>query len=87
MILLDKKLVGKITHYFDKIGVAVIELSAELKEGDKISIEMHDGSSFEQTVSSMQIDREPVKKAKKGDAIGIKMAQPARNATVYKVTM
>lgn len=83
---MDKKLVGKITHYFDKIGVGVIELSAELKEGDKISVEMHDKSAFEQIVSSMQIDREPVKKAKKGDAIGIKLVQPARNATVYKIT-
>lgn len=86
MILLDKKLVGKITHYFDKIGVGVIELSAELKQGDKISIETHDGNSFEQTVSSMQIEHEQVKKAKKGDAIGIKLAQPVRNANVYKVT-
>ena len=83
---MDKKLVGKITHYFDKIGVGIIELSAELKEGDKISIETHEGSSFEQVVSSMQIDRVPVKKAKKGDAIGIKLAQPVRNANVFKVT-
>ncbi len=82
---MDKKLVGKITHYFDKICVGVIELSAELKEGDKISIETPGGSSFEQVVSSMQIDRVPVKKAKKGDAIGIKLAQPVRNANIYKI--
>ncbi len=85
VVFLDKKIVGKITHYFDKIGVGVIELSSELKEGDKISVEMHDGNSFEQVVSSMQINRVPVKKAKKGDAIGIKLAQPVRNANVYKL--
>jgi translation initiation factor IF-2 len=83
--LAEKKLVGKITHYFDKIGVGVIELSAELKEGDKILVELHDGTSFEQIVSSMQLDKEPVRKAKKGDAIGIKLEKPCRNATVYKI--
>lgn len=85
MILLDKKPVGKITHYFEKIGVGVLELSDSLAEGDKIRVEMPDGSSFEQVVSSMQIERVPVKKAKKGDAVGIKLAQPVRNAAVYKV--
>lgn len=82
----EKKLVGKITHFFDKASVGVLELSAELKEGDKISIELHDGTSFEQIVSSMQIDRQPVRKAKNGDAIGIKLEKQCRNAMVYKIT-
>lgn len=77
-------MVGKITHYFDHINVGVLELSSELKEGDKILVEKHDGS-FEQVVSSMQIDKQAVRKAKKGDAIGIKLEQPARNAVVYKI--
>jgi len=42
-----KELVGKVTHYYDKIGVAVVELSSKLKVGDNISIE-GPGVSFEQ---------------------------------------
>ena len=35
----EKKPIGAITHYFNKIGVAVIELSGKINEGDDISIE------------------------------------------------
>lgn len=78
-----RKLVGKITHYFGNIEVAVIELSGVLKEGDKIEID-NKGETFEQTVKSMQIEREPVKTAKKGQAIGLKVSQPVKvNALVY----
>ena len=83
---MDKKPVGKITHYFDKISVAVIELSDTLKQGDTIAIEGHSGEAFEQKVDSMQIEHAPVKTAKKGQAIGLKLAQPVRPiAQVFKV--
>ncbi len=82
---MEKKPVGKITHFFDKIGVAVIELSATLKVGDKISIEGHE-NQFEQTVDSMQIEHESIQTAKKGQAIGMKVAQPVKeNDQVFKV--
>jgi len=83
---MPKKLIGKLTHYFDKIGVGVIELSGTLNKGDKISIE-HSGEAFEQTVESMQIEHKQIAKAIKGQAIGMKMAQPAKhNSSVFKVT-
>lgn len=74
---MGKKLVGKITHYFDKISVAVIELSDTLKAGDEISIE---GSvtNLQQAASSIQIDRKPVESAHKGQSIGIKVEQRVR---------
>jgi translation initiation factor IF-2 len=83
---LAKELVGRITHYYDKIQVAVIELSGRLKEGDSISIEK-DGQAFEQKAESMQIDRKPVKEAKKGEAIGMKVMQAVKQGfEVYKIT-
>ncbi|MDD5148110.1 MAG: hypothetical protein PHH08_01455 [Candidatus ainarchaeum sp.] len=83
---MDRKPIGKITHYFDKIGVAVIELSDSLKNGEKIAVEGHSGEVFEQLVESMQIDRKPVPSAKKGQAIGIKLVQPVKPiAQVFKV--
>ncbi len=79
-----RKPIGKISHYFDKIGVAVIELSAELKVGDKIVIEGHD-TSFEQEVKSMQIEHDQVKTAKKGQSIGLKVKEPVKeHYLVYK---
>ncbi|MFH1586883.1 MAG: hypothetical protein ABID38_03440 [Candidatus Diapherotrites archaeon] len=83
---MGKDLVGKILHYYDKIGVAVIELSGNLKDGDKISIEK-DGDALEQTVGSMQIEHEKIKSAKKGQAIGMKVSSPVKqNSEVFKVT-
>ena len=75
------KKVGKITHYFDKIGVAVVELTAGLKAGDKIRIKGHT-TDFEQKVESMQVEYEKVEKAKKGDAIGMKVMQEVREHDV-----
>lgn len=79
------KEVGKITHFFDKIGVAVVKLSSELKQGDKIRIK---GAStdFEQVADSMQIDKEKIEKAKKGQEIGLKVKDKVRvNDAVYVV--
>ena len=72
-----KKLVGKILHFYPKISVAVVEVAAPLKTGDKISIEGH-GKAFEQTVGSMQIEHEQVPVAKKGQSIGMKVAEEVK---------
>ena len=82
---MEKIPVGRVAHFYDKIGVAVIELSDTLKQGDKISIEGQDGG-FEQAVDSMQIEHEQVMEAKKGQAIGMKVAQPVKpNWKVFKI--
>lgn len=73
----EKKLIGKITHYFSKISVAGIELSGTLKVGDKISIEGAT-TNFEENIVSMQIDNMPVTEAKAGDMIGIKVKDKTR---------
>jgi len=81
----EKKLVGTITHYFGKIGVAVVELTAELKQGDKISIE-GGSANFEQTVESMQVEHKNVETAAAGSSVGMKVMQPVKpGAKVYKV--
>lgn len=67
----EGKLVGKVTHYYDKAGVAIIELASTLKVGDKIKFVKGD-EEVEQTISSMQIERVGVESAKKGQVIGIK---------------
>ncbi len=81
----EKKLIGKITHYFSKIGVAVIELSDDIKAGDKIRIEGAT-TSFEQVVGSMEIENEKVETATVGQSIGLKVDDRVRlQDSVYKI--
>jgi len=78
-------LVGKITHYFDKIGVAVVEVLSPLKVGDQIKISGH-GNEFTQEVTSMQIEHQQVQEAQKGQTVGMKVDQPVKEGDeVYKV--
>jgi translation elongation factor EF-1alpha len=72
--------VGKVTHYYDNIGVAIVELSAALKVGDKVKFQGH-GADFEQTVDSLQVNHEQVEKASKGDMVGLKTEQKVREDT------
>ena len=73
----EAKPIGRISHFFDKIGVAVIELSGKLKVGDKIRI-AGGTTDFKQPVKSMQVEHEKVESAKKGDAVGIKVKEKVR---------
>jgi putative protease len=71
-----EKLIGEVTHFFDKISVAALKLKAPLKSGDTIVFRNSAKEElFEQKVGSIQIEHESVKKAKKGDEIGIKVDQ------------
>ena len=77
--------IGKVRHYFSKIGVAVIELIGSLKVGDKIRIKGAT-SDFTQKVDSMQIEHEKIEKAEAGQSIGMKLKEHAReHDSVYKV--
>ena len=80
-----EKEVGKVSGYFSHVGVAAIKLSGKLKVGDKIHIKGHT-TDFEDTISSMQIEKESVKEAKKGNHIGIKTPEKVRpNDKVFLV--
>lgn len=82
----DKQLVGKVSHYFTNIGVAVVDLEAPLNAGDLIKIE---GSTTDilQTVESMQVEHRQVAAAKKGDSVGMKVKDRVRGGdNVYRMT-
>jgi putative protease len=78
--------IGIVTHYFGKIGVAALKITdGELRVGDMIRIKGHT-SDFTQAVDSMQVEHESVEIARKGDEVGMKTAEYAReHDTVYKV--
>jgi len=81
----ELKKVGNVTHYFARIGVAVVELTDTLSVGDRI---LFQGSTtdFEQTVASMEIEHENITTARGGQSIGLKVEQRVREADrVYKI--
>ena len=78
--------IGKVSDFFAHPVVAGIELTSKLKVGDQIHIKGHT-TDLELVVESMQIQNVDVKKAKAGDAVGVKVPDRARRGdTVYKVT-
>ena len=84
---MTEELVGVISHYFDKIGVAAINMTGgDLSVGDTIHIKGHT-TDITTTVESMQIEHEKVNKAGKGDAVGIRIDEKVReHDQVFRVT-
>jgi len=79
--------VGEITHYYDKIGVAVVKLAGgDLKVGDKVKLTDTTGEEFEQEIKSMQIEHANIEIAKKGDEFGLKVDKSVKDkSAVVKV--
>lgn len=76
--------VAHITHFFSKINVAVLELTAPLSVGDHILVK-GPNTDFEQVVESMQIEHANIPRAEAGQSIGLKMTERARERdVVYK---
>lgn len=78
--------IGKVTHFFNKISVAIIEItSGNLAIGDTLHIKGKK-TDFMQPIESMQIEHQQVSSAKAGDTVGIKVNSPVREGDiVYKV--
>lgn len=74
-------LVGKVIHYYDKIGVAIVRLKKKLGVGDKIKF-VKDDIVFEQIVGSMQIEHASLTEAKPGNEVGIKVDRNAKEGTL-----
>ena len=79
--------VGTITHYYDKISVAVAKLTkGDLKKGDTIKIVDKEGNEVKLQVESMQIEHADIEIAKAGDEFGIKVDKPVKkNSDIVKV--
>jgi putative protease len=81
-----EKEIGKVIHWYDKIGVAVVKLSAALKKGETIKVKRGE-EEFEEVVSSMQLEHKDIETAKKGSEVAVKLGNKAHEgAVVYRVT-
>jgi len=79
--------IGKVTHYYDKIGVAIIELDADLAVGESVKFVRGGEDLFEQKVDSIQIEHDKLDKAGKGDVIGLKAEKEVKEgAEVFKIS-
>jgi translation elongation factor EF-Tu-like GTPase len=76
--------VGRVSHFFGKINVAIIEVENTISVGDRVFIK-GPATDIEQTVDSMEIEHEKVQQAKAGQSIGMKVNSRVRdNDIVYK---
>lgn len=83
---MEQKKVGIVTHFYDKISVAVLSLTENLKVGDKIKFVRGGEDQFEQTVNSMQLEHETVDEATPGQEVAIQVEQKVRaGAEVFRV--
>ena len=79
------KRVGKVTHYFDHLSVAVMALTEKIKVGDTLHFLGH-STDFKQQVTSMQIEHKSVESAKPGEDVAIKLDQRVHpNDAIFKV--
>ena len=76
-----EKEIGKVVHWYGKIGVAVVKLSAGLKIGDRVKVR-HGETEFEDAVSSMQLDHQPVTEGKKGQEVAVQLSQEAKDGSI-----
>jgi F0F1-type ATP synthase beta subunit len=77
--------VGRIEHFYSKASVAVVEVLAPIKKGDKILIR-GGTTNFSQVVESMEVEHKPLNDAPAGQRVGLKVAERVReNDIIYKV--
>ncbi|MDI6720339.1 MAG: hypothetical protein QMD46_12080 [Methanomicrobiales archaeon] len=69
-----ERLIGEVTHYFPRIGVAAVRLDDDLSAGDAVIVRGA-RTNFSQTVSSLQLEHRTVSRGLKGQEIGMKVDQ------------
>ena len=73
--------VGKVTHYYNHISVAVLELTGELKVGETIHI-LGRITNFDQRVSSMEIEHQKIQSAGPGTEVALKVIETVRKGDI-----
>jgi hypothetical protein len=79
-------LIGTVSEFFKRPVVAGVDLTSSIKVGEVVKIKGHT-TDLEFPIGSMQIDNAPVKEAKPGDKVGIKVPDRVRiGDNVYKIS-
>lgn len=70
----EEKPIGKITHYYGKLGVAIVKLVAPLKVGQIVHFKGA-ADDFSQEIKEMQFDHQAISEGSAGQEVGIKVDQ------------
>ncbi len=77
--------IGKVTHYYNRIGVAVLALNAGLKLGDWVQF-LGFSTDFEQPVDSLEINHQKLTAVGPGQEVAMKVNDRVRAGDeVYRV--
>ena len=78
-------IIGRVTHFYNRIGVAVLSLTDILKIGDQVLIQGR-STDFFQEVTSMEIEHQKVTSAGPGDEVALKVDEHVRQGDlIYKI--
>ena len=78
--------IGEVTHFYDKVSVAVVALTDTIRVGDTIHI-LSRSTDFRQEVTSLQIEHQPVEEVGPGQEAALKVLQRVRpHDKVFKLT-
>lgn len=69
--------IGRVTHYFARLNVAVLSLTDTLSVGDRIRIHGR-STDLEQTVDSMQIEHKSVTQVGPGQEVALRVVERVR---------
>lgn len=79
-----EKPIGRITHFYGHLRVAIVKFKQPVRIGAKIKIKGAT-TKFEQKIASMQFDHKPIKLAAKNKLIGIRVVKKTREGDlIYK---
>ncbi len=82
---MEETRIGKVTHFFGRIGVAVLSLTESARVGDTIRIRGRT-TDLTQRVESMQIAHKAVAEARPGEDVAIMVNDRVRvDDGVYKI--
>jgi hypothetical protein len=73
--------IGKVIHFYDKIGVAVIAVTKPLKTGVTVKISGHD-KEFTQEVASLQVEHKAVTQLARNKEGAMKVEQPVKEGDI-----
>lgn len=78
--------IGRVTHYYNHLNVAVLKLTEGLKVGDLIHILGH-STDFMQKVTSLQVEHLNVVEVNPGEDVALKVIEQVReHDVIYRVT-
>jgi translation elongation factor EF-Tu-like GTPase len=83
---MKEKEIGYVSNYFSRLSVAAVEITdGTVSVGDTLRFKGYT-TDFEVTADSIEIERESVTEAKKGDSVGLKVPEKVRTRDkVYKI--